>query len=488
MFKSKPNSVRGQAQMTLDLPHLKRIEQNFDGGQVCSDGGLLILRKADDRLGLSRLASMAINDQRRTAYVQHPIVEMIRQRVYGIAAGYEDCNDATKLRTDVMHKLAIGKTLASNDFLASQPSLSRFESMADCTTNAALQKLLIHLFLKRSAKAPKVLRLAMDTTCDEAYGNQQLISFNGYYGTFCYAPLFVFTEDGFPVCALLRSGAANPIDDALRMLKKLFREIRLVWPRVRIELTADAAFASSEMFDFLEDSKVTYFIAAIGHAGLSYHAQDLVFKCKKEFDEFGFESPELKKYGLLTNPKDRVKAWRRREELIRSNTKDEGRMQEFFEGDLHVRKFSEFMYQAREWRSERRFIYRVDYTMLGPDTRFVVTNFKGSYAKRIYEDRYCPRAQCENWIKDLKRYLVSGRTSCQEFQANQFRLFLHVFAYILIWEIRKRAQLPAMTVETFRLQMLKIGVLVKQTSRRISLHLASEFPWQMQFQTAWLNI
>jgi Transposase DDE domain group 1 len=126
--------------------------------------------------------------------------------------------------------------------------------------------------------------------------------------------------------------------------------------------------------------------------------------------------------------------------------------------------------------------------MMGPDTRFVVTNYKGSYPKKIYENRYCPRAQCENWIKDLKRYRMAGRTSCQEFEANQFRLFLHVFAYILTWEVRKRAQLPAMTVETFRLQLLKIGVLVKEKSTRYRLYLASEFPWQFQYQMAWLKV
>jgi Transposase DDE domain group 1 len=487
MSKSKPNSTVKQEQMTLELPHLKKIEQNFDGGQVCTDGGLLILRKADERLELTELASYAIADKRRPEYVQHKVVDLIRQRIYAIAAGFEDCNDASKLRADAMHQLAVGRSPASGQCLASQPSLSRFEYMADATTNAALQKLLVHLYVRRQRKAPKVLRLAMDTTCDEAYGSQQYIAFNGYYGAFCYAPLFIFTEDGFPLCALLRSGSPSPIDDAIRMLKQVLREIRLSWPDVRIEITADAAFASSEMFDFLEDSGVTYHVAAIGHSGLAYHAQDLVFKCKKEFDEFGFESPELKKYGLLVNPKDRLTAWRRREERIRSNTKEEGRLQEFFEGDLHIRKFGEFLYQSREWRSERRFVFRVDYSMMGPDTRFVVTNQKGSYARNIYETRYCPRAQCENWIKDLKRYLLSGRTSCQEFQANQFRLFLHVFAYILIWEVRKRAQLPPMTVETFRLRFLKIGVLVKETATRIRLHLASEFPWQTEFQNAWLN-
>jgi Transposase DDE domain group 1 len=325
MSKSKPNFAPKQAQMTLDLPHLKRIEQNFDGGQVCSDGGLLILRKADERLELAELASYAIADKRRPEYVQHHVVDLLRQRMYAIAAGYEDCNDAGKLRFDAMHKLAVGKMSS----LASQPSLSRFESMADSATNAALQKLLVHLFVKRHRKPPKVLRLAMDTYCDEAFGNQQRIAFNGYYGTFCYAPLLIFTECTFPLCSLLRSGAPNPIEDAIRMLKQLLREIRLSWTRVRIELTADAAFASSEMFDFLEDAGVTYFISAAGHSGLAYHAQDLVFRCKNEFDEFGFKSPELKKYGLLTNPKDRLKAWRRREERIRDCTKERGGCRNF---------------------------------------------------------------------------------------------------------------------------------------------------------------
>ena len=126
--------------------------------------------------------------------------------------------------------------------------------------------------------------------------------------------------------------------------------------------------------------------------------------------------------------------------------------------------------------------------MTGPDTRFVVTNQKGGSAKQIYEDRYCPRCQCENWIKDLKLYLDSGRTSCQEFEANQFRLLLHTFAYILTWEVRKRACIKAMTVETFRLQFLKIGVLVKETARKFTLHLASEFPWRDQFLLAWHNL
>lgn len=482
-MKFKSNRKQKQGQMRLDLPNLKSIIQDFDGGRICSDGGLLILRKADERLGLLEMASLALADTRRPDAVKHKTIDLLRQRVYGIAAGYEDCNDASRLRHDAVHQLAVGK----DSVLASQPSLSRFENHADRVTNNALQKLLVHAYIKRTGKAPKVLRLAMDTTCDKAYGRQQMIEFNGFYEAYCFAPLFIFTEDGFPLCSLLRPGAPNPKDDAIRMIKQLVHEIRLSWPRIRIELSADAGFAGSEMYDVLEDLGITYFIAAASHSGFAYHAEELVFKCKKEFDEFGFQSPELKKYAAPVNPKDRLKALKRKEVAMRYSTKEEGRMQEMFEAELHIRRYGEFLYKSKEWRHERRVVMRVDYTMTGSDTRFVVTNHLSSTAKKIYEDRYCPRAQCENWIKDLKVYLLSGRTSCQEFEANQFRLFMHVFAYILTWEVRKAANLKAMTVETFRLQFLKIGVLVKETSQRICLRLASEFAWRDQFRIAWFK-
>lgn len=482
-MKFKSIRKQKQGQMRLDLPNLKPIVQEFDGGRICSDGGLLLLRKADESLGLLEMASFALADKRRPDAVKHKAIDLLRQRVFGIAAGYEDCNDASQLRHDAMHQLALGKETT----LASQPSLSRFENFADRVTNNALQKLLIHAYIKRTEKAPKVLNLSMDTTCDKAYGRQQMIEFNGFYGAYCYAPLYIFTKDGFPLCSLLRSGAPNPIEDAIRMIKQLVHEIRLSWPRTRIELSADAGFAGSEIFDVLEDLGITYFIAAASHSGFAYHAEELVLKCKSEFDEFGFQSPDLKKYGELANLKDKLKALKRKEETMRHSTKEEGRMQEMFEAELHIRKYCEFRYRAREWRCERRVICRVDYDMTGPDTRFVITNHRGSYAKKIYEDRYCPRAQCENWIKDLKLYLSSGRTSCQEFEANQFRLFMHVFAYILTWEVRKVAKVKAMTIESFRLQFLKIGVLVKKTSKQFSLHLASEFAWREQFRIAWLK-
>ncbi|MBC7997514.1 MAG: IS1380 family transposase [Leptolyngbya sp.] len=471
--------------MTLDLGLSRKIVQEFDGGEVCTDGGLLILRKADDYLRLTENASYCIKETRLPSQVLHSTRRLFQQRVYSIAAGYEDCNDAGKLRGDAMHRLALGYEPDSETCLASQPSLSRFEARADADTNKALQSLLVHTYIRSQKKKPKVVRLAMDTTCDEVYGYQQMSFWNGYYETFCYAPLLIFTDDGFPLCALLRPGNPNPIDDALRMLKKIVHEIRLSWPGVSFELTADAAFNSSEIFEYCEANDITYFIAAASHAGLTYYSQDLVQKCRKEFEKSGIESPELKKYGMLKDPKERQRIWRQREERIRFSTKEQGRMQERFENDLHIRKYGECTYRAREWKKERRFICRVDYTEKGPDVRFVVTNSRLKSARKVYEEKYCRRARCENWIKDLKTYLKSDRTSCQEFDANQFRLLLHTFAYILIWETRKKARMPEMTVHTFQLQVLKIGVLIQARSRKIALHLASGFVWKEQFRQAW---
>lgn len=493
MTQSNPKNSEKHEQIQLFMPSGKEVVANFDGGSVCSDGGLLLLRKANERLGLSRMMAMCIHDERRPDLVRHTIENMFDQRINGIAAGYEDCNDAAALRYDAMHQLGTGHTPSQGHLLASQPTLSRFEKNASKLSNELMQRGLVCLFAKTRKKKPKVIRMSMDTTHDPVYGYQQLSCFNGYYGMNCFAPLFIFSDDGFPLRALLRPGSPNPTEDAVRELKKLVKELRSYFPGVKLELKADAAFAAPEMYQFCEQNNITYFLATAVHPGLAYHAEELITKCKLEFDSFGELSPELRKYAALPQQNDTLakkakrKMERQKEERIRFSSKEEGRMQEHFEDELHVRKFGEFHYQSKEWDKDRRFVFRVDYTKDGPDTRFVITNAAGSSARKIYDDKYCRRAQCENWIKDLKTYLKCDRTSCQEFEHNQFRLFLHVFAYILIWDIRARANLRSMTVETFRLQLLKIGVLVKEKGAKVSLHLASQFIWKDQFMAAWLN-
>lgn len=487
MTQSRSRKRIQQGQMRLELPNSKLIELEFDGGEVCTDGGLLILRKADERLGLCELASSCIGDKRRQDLIKHSLVDLFRQRVYAIAAGYEDCNDASVLRTDAMHRLALGYEPSSGHLLASQPSLSRFESMADATSNKLLQRLLVFSYIKRFKKPPKVVRLSVDTTCDETYGYQQLTFFNGFYKTDCYVPLFVFTEDGYPLAAVLRAGNAAPAEGALRAIRDVVRELRISWPDVRIELTADAAFAVPELLDFCEVQQLTYFIAAKGHNGLTHYSEPIILDCKSEFEAYGLAGPELNKCGKLIDPRAAKLAWRQRQERLRFSSKEEGRMQEHFEEDLLVRKFGDFRYGSRGWKSPRRFICRVDYSLQGADVRYVVTNSTLSSARKIYEEKYCQRAQCENWIKDLKVYMKADRTSCQEFDANQFRVLLHTLAYILMWDVRNSASIGTVTMASVRQMMIKIGVLVREQSRKITLHLASNFLWQGPFRVAWAN-
>jgi len=488
LLHSKTNSKQNHEQMRLDLGLGKMIDVEFDGGQVCSDGGLLFLVKADQRLELTKQAAWCIGDRRRADLISHSIQEMLQQRIYGICAGYEDCNDASKLNGDAMHLLATGNLPSSGNRLASQPTLSRFENSVDEVTLQLLQELPIHVWiskLKAKRKRPKTIRLSMDTTCDPVHGYQQLSFYNGFYETDCYTPLFVFTEDGFPLAAVLRPGNAAPAEGSVRALKRICEKIRLAFGNVPIELTADAGFAVPELFKFCEDNRITYFIGAIGHSGLQYHAEELVVKCRGEFEKLAGSALELKKYGEIKDKKARDLKWRQREERIRFSSKSAGRQQEHFEEQLTIRRFGEFSYQSREWHHERRFIFRVEFTSTGPDVRFVVTNKKNGKPRELYEERYCKRGQCENWIKDLKNYLKADRTSCQEWNANQFRLLLHAFAYILMGEIRTAACMPFSTVETIRIRFLKVGVLVCERARTVSLKLASHHPWADPFRHAW---
>lgn len=475
--------------MQLDLGIGKMVRAEFDGGKVSSDGGLLLFEKADRYLGLTESAAKCVGERGLPGLIKHKMQNLFKQRVYGIAAGYEDCNDANWLAGDAMHRLALGHLPNSEGRLASQPTLSRWENWFKPACLAALQRLFVHTFIRTRKKAPKVLRLYIDVTDDEVFGYQQLSFYNGYYQSYCYTPMFAFADCGFPLGAMLRAGNAGTAEGAVRMLKQVVHDIRLSWRETRLELYADAGFAWPEVFDFCEAHDITYFIGDGSHSGYAYHSEELVRKCKALFEELGGPVHELKKYAIPVNPKARKLAWRQREERIRFSSKAEGRMQEHFEDEsLYIRKYSEFQYKSREWANTRRVIARCHYTAEGPDVRYIVTNATGRSAKFLYEEKYCQRAKCENWIKELKTYLKCDRTSCQEFNANQLRLLLHTFAYILLWEVRRRAQLQHSTVESVRLRLIKIGVLVKEKTREVVLHLASEHPWQNAFRTAWLDL
>lgn len=486
MTECNSNDKQIQEQMTMNLGLGKEIEARFDGGLISSDGGLLLLRKADEELELLELATYCLGEQRRPELVKHSLLNLLRQRVYAIAAGYEDCNDAKTLRFDPMHKLALAMLPSETRGGASQPTLSRFENSVDETSLKAVQELLIHTFIRKHKKPPSCVRLHMDATDDEVHGYQQLSFWNGFYQSDCYLPLFVFEDSGFPLAAVLRAGNAAPAEAALRTLKPIIRQLRLAWPNVRIEFLADAGFSVPELYDYCEDNNVYYVIGLKPNHAFEYRARDVIQECMTEFVELGFEPLPIKHNRVSKNDKYRV--WRQKEERKRFSSKAEGRMQEHFEQDtLSIRKFVAFDYQARSWRQARTVVMKCDYSQSGPDIRYVVTNFRGCTPRSVYEDIYCQRARCENWIKELKTQLKCDRTSCQEFNANQFRLLLHTFAYALLCKIRKDSGHENCEIRTVMLELIKVAVLIKETARKVWLHLNSYHPDQKRFAKAWTH-
>lgn len=485
MEQFKPSSEEKPSENSLTMRLGKRIEAKFDGGLISSDGGSLLVRKADRELELTEMAVLCLTDWRQGSAVKHSLQALFLQRLVGLCTGAEDCNDAAVLRFDPMHKLAVGK-LPSESPLASQPTLSRFENSVDSTALKALHELLVHVFVRKHKKPPKVVKLDLDTTCDETYGYQQLTFYNGFYKTDCYVPLFIFTDEGFPLAALLRPGNAAPGEGALRMLKMVVHNLRLSWPEVQIEFKADSAFALPELYEYCEANNVTYYISLKPNASVEYHTKELVVECKRLFEELTGQPPVTLRHGKMCKKEVR-RRWRQKEERLRFSSKEEGRMQEHFEQELEIRKFREFRYSARGWSHERRIVARVTYTNTGPEVRFVVTNSTLRSARKVYE-RYCMRARCENWIKDLKLYLKSGRTSCQEFNANQFRLLLHTFAYTLLWTIRKAAGMGFETLETVRNRLLKVGVRIRETSHAVFLQFPSMHPWKELFERSWAKL
>ncbi len=458
-------------QLRFDFGLGKPVVGAFSGGRISSDGGLVLIREVDDRLALSQQVAMCIADRRDTSYVKHHVHNLIRQRMYAIAAGHEDANDADWLKNDPMHKVCVGKLPVSGASLASQPTLSRLENAITAAENGFLQRLLVYSYIQRFAKPPQHIILDVDTTCDPVHGYQQLSFFNGFYHKECYIPLFVFDQDGYPLLARLRPGNFAPAEQAAADIRHVVESLRQAWPKTKIELRADAAFCNRDFYRLCEENNVTYYIGLKSNHALRCATKELVARAKQEYEAM---------YGPATAP--RGTAWRRREERLRFSSKAEGRMQEHFEQERRVRIVAEINYQARSWDIERRVICRCDYTEEGAELRFVVTNSRSRRSKWVYESKYCGRGQCENWIKELK-YNNCDRLSCQEFEANQFRLLLHAFAYTLLNHLRmslsRRGAL--ISIGAVQLRFIKLGVLVRESARRVLLQWSNTCPWQKDF-------
>jgi len=423
-------------QLRFESLFSKEVIADFEGGQITSDAGGLLLRELDQRYRLAENAVHCLHDPREGHKVKHDLLTLVRQRLFAIAQGYEDNNDAATLAKDPVFKIMAGKAPESAGDLASQPTLSRFENRVNAKDLRRLSDWFLDLYLKTHPGPRKVIVLDMDATDDPTHGQQQLSFFHGYYEEHMYHPLLVFDgRDGFPLAAVLRPGNTHGSHGALAVLKRLIKKLRQAYPKALILFRADAGFAVPALYRYLEGQPETrYVIGFITNNRLLAKTAPLLERAQRQYQETGEKQ----------------------------------------------RLFTSFSYQAESWDKPRRIIAKVEYTRLGANQRFVVTNLSRN-PQFVYDDIYVLRGDVENRIKELKLEIKADRLSCHRFLANQFRLLLHTAAYCLFWLLRHHLQgteLATAQVNTLRLKLLKIGARIRETSRRIWVHLASGYPYR----------
>lgn len=424
---------------TQDLFHFpsfarRKIEASFTGGDVSSDGGVLLLRQADRRLGLTAALDRGLADPRHPLYIVHDQVDLLRQRIYGLALGYEDLNDHTTLRRDLVWQTALER----DEELASSPTLCRLENRVNRPAVVAFHRVLVEQFIASFTQAPTELVLDFDATDDRVHGNQQGRAFHGYYGDWCFLPLYVFCGEQLLV-SYLRPSKLDAAKHSGPILKLLVQRLRQAWPGVKIIFRGDSGFCRRRMLHWCERHGVGYLVGLAKNARLK----------------------------ALLQP-----------ELARAEAEQEGTGEK-------VRLFADLEYAAGTWRVPRRVIAKAEHTAQGSNPRFVVTNLAGD-AQVLYDEVYCQRGEMENRIKEQQLGLFADRTSCHRWWANQFRLLLSSCAYVLVEAIRRLAlagtELARAQVATIRLKLLKIGTVILRNTRRIRLLFSRAYPHQNLFR------
>ena len=416
------------------------IEVAFDAPDTSSDGGALLLRQVDDLLKLSEQFSSCIPDHRDARFVVHTRLEQTRQRIFQIALGYEDCNDAKALRLDPLLKVACDLLPDDKAELSSQPTLSRLENAADMRSIKKLLLLREGNYVASFKSPPQLVILDIDTTDDPTHGQQELSFFHGYYDQHMYHPMLVFDGlTGQLVTAILRPGNAHAARGGMGVLRRIIVALRRRFPQTNIVVRGDSAFAVPRLTAMLEDLNVE--LGGVDFLlGLAQNAN-------------------LRRLGAPV--------------MAAANAK-------FAAGEDYVRHFDSFRYAAKTWPHERLVVMKAERTEKGENPRFIVTSIEGFPPQWMY-DAYCERGQCENLIKDLKNALQSDRLSCETFAANFFRLLEHAAAYDLMHALRTHAgevspALATVQMDTLRLKLLKVAAAVKQSARRISVRLPRAFP------------
>jgi hypothetical protein len=412
------------------------IEAAFDGGDIVSDGGVLLLRQVDRRIGLTRAMARVFDDRRRRASVAHSLRDMFAQRIYGLCCGWEDVCDHNVLRRDLALQTAVGRV----DDLASGPTLSRLETSSTRAHAAALHGVLLDQFIASKAGRPKELVLDIDATHMPLHGEQEKAHFHRYYDNYCYLPLYVFCGQDILAC-VLRPSSRDPASILSALIKLITRRLRQAWPRIRIVVRGDSGFCRPQALRRFEKWGLHYIVGLQKNAAL-------------------LQRVALAELALA-------------DMYQRAGTKQ--------------RMIGEFDYAARSWDRQRRVIARLEHDAHGANPRFIVTNLKGR-AKALYERVYCARGEAENRIKEAQLDLFGRRASCHKFQANQLRLLLAAFAYTLMINLRRLAladtELARACTATIRIKLLKVGAAIVRNTRRVRVLLASQHPFKHVFISA----
>lgn len=424
--------------LAFDLPSVcrKKLRVAFDGGMLSSDAGVLLLRNVEKRLGIvARLAS-CLRDKRDPDLIEHTLEEMLRLRMFAIAAGYEDANDCNTLRRDPVFKMAVGRLPESGDPLCSQPTLSRLENAPSKIEIARMMGAMVDQFCASYRRAPKSIVLDIDDTFDAVHGNQQLSLFNAHYDERCFLPIHIYEgTSGKPVTIILREGKTPSGREVRTILKHVIGHIRAHWPRVRILVRGDSHYGRHEAMEWCESQGIDYV--------------------------FGFGGGNAVLDTMLRETAEALCVERA------------------IKGAEKLRSFKKLRYGAKSWGCERRLVARLEASGKGLDIRYIVTSLTGG-ARHLYETVYCARGEAENFIKLHKAQLASDRTSCRDPRANQFRLILHTAAYWLMLAIRqevpKQSKLFRAEFATLRLRLIKIAARVVEGAARIRVSLPGACP------------
>jgi len=430
----------------------REIRAQFDGGTITTEGGGLLLREVEKRIGIVRQFAACFRDYRDPDLIEHTVEELVAQRVYGLALGYEDLNDHEELRKDPLLAVLVEKSDPEEEVLAGKSTLNRLELTPETANakarykkivadHAAVDRLFVEVFLAAHRQAPEQIILDLDATDDPLHGNQEGRFFHGYYGHYCYLPLYIFCGE-FLLGSRLRPSNIDASAGSVEELQRIVKQIRAVWPQVRIVVRGDSGFCREQLMAWCEAEGVDYLLGLAKNERLKTKIKEALQLAKRQYQETGHAA----------------------------------------------RIFKEFYYQTRKsWSQQRRVVAKAEHLEKGENPRFVVTSLTAEEwpAAALYEELYCARGDMENRIKE-QLMLFADRTSTAYLRSNQLRLYFSSVAYVLLQMLRHLGlagtELAKAQCVTIRLKLLKIGALVRISVRKVWVSLAGGYPYVALFR------